>query len=308
MNKIKKNIFSVYSYFSMFLFLFLIISVFQTLNHFSNDTDASYGVLAWWIFLIIISVFNIGYWFHSQSKLELNVTHLPKENMIFRKWQSVLSFGYVMGCALRSFYPKADVQRICLNENLLSSVLAGRTIATVAELCFAIQLALMLREYSKELNYKTGKYISQIMVILIFFAELFSWSAVITTCYLGNAIEESLWGITMFILGFGLLGVRRKVHESQKIFFNFSILIAFTYVGFMAMVDVPMYIYRFIEDQKNGKIYLDFAEGMMDLWNRRVVTFSLNDWTSEMPWMTLYFSVAVLISISLINAPRLKQK
>lgn len=289
-----------------FLFLLFVIAIVETISFFIKSQSPSFGVLIWWLSLVGISTFNISYWYHSQKKLHANIMQLSKETVVFRKWQSYLSLGYVLGCSIRSLFPKADVQRICLNENFMSSVFVGRTIATIAEMCFALQLALILREYSRQSNYKTGSYISIAMIGLISLAELFSWSAVISTCYLGNAIEESLWAVTMLILGIGLLGVRAKAHESQKIFFNFSILIAFTYVGFMAMVDVPMYIYRFIEDQKNSKMYLGLTEGLIDLWNRRVVTFQLSDWTHEIPWMTLYFSVAVIISISLINAPKLR--
>jgi len=51
----------------------------------------------------------------------------------------LLCAAYVFGCAFRSFLPRADVQRICLFDTWLSSVVVGRTVATVAEICFAVQ-------------------------------------------------------------------------------------------------------------------------------------------------------------------------
>jgi hypothetical protein len=51
----------------------------------------------------------------------------------------LLCGAYVFGCAFRSFLPRADVQRICLFDTWLSSVIVGRSVATVAEVCFAAQ-------------------------------------------------------------------------------------------------------------------------------------------------------------------------
>jgi hypothetical protein len=47
-----------------------------------------------------------------------------------------LSAAYVFACAFRSFLPRADIQRICLFDTWLSSVTVGRSVATVAEICF----------------------------------------------------------------------------------------------------------------------------------------------------------------------------
>ena len=56
----------------------------------------------------------------------------------------LLSAAYVFGCAFRSLLPRADVQRICLFDTWLSSVAVGRTVATVAEICFAAQWTMIL--------------------------------------------------------------------------------------------------------------------------------------------------------------------
>jgi len=64
---------------------------------------------------------------------------------------------YVFGCAFRSVLPRADVQRICLFDTWLSSVLIGRSVATLAELCFALQWAIVLRELAKITHSDTAK-------------------------------------------------------------------------------------------------------------------------------------------------------
>ena len=56
-----------------------------------------------------------------------------------------LCAAYVFGCAFRSVLPRADVQRICLFDTWLSSVLVGRSVATLAEVCFIIQWSIVLR-------------------------------------------------------------------------------------------------------------------------------------------------------------------
>src|ERR1700742_3326568 len=91
----------------------------------------------WWGFLTLVSAANIAIWielyrqFGEQPSSEIGLMLL-------------LCAGYVFGCAFRSILPRADVQRICLFDTWLSSVVVGRSVATIAELCFAAQWALIL--------------------------------------------------------------------------------------------------------------------------------------------------------------------
>ena len=57
----------------------------------------------------------------------------------------LLCAAYVFGCAFRSFLPRADVQRICLFDTFWSSVVVGRTVATVAEMITSGTVPLSLR-------------------------------------------------------------------------------------------------------------------------------------------------------------------
>ena len=56
--------------------------------------------------------------------------------------QLLLSAFYVFGCAFRSALPVFDVPRITLFNTWLSSVAVGRSVATIAEVCFVAQWAL----------------------------------------------------------------------------------------------------------------------------------------------------------------------
>jgi len=71
----------------------------------------------------------------------------------------------------------------------------------------------------------------------------------------------------------------------------------------MFMVDVPMYWSRWLADEAAGRNYLSLQQGLMDVSGRWTVSHRLQDWQSEMTWMTAYFSVAVWLSIALMHAP-----
>ena len=110
----------------------------------------------------------------------------------------LLCAAYVFGCAFRSCLPRADVQRICLFDTWLSSVVVGRSVATVAEICFAAQWAIILHQLGTMTGSETTLNAAWVIVPLILIAECFSWYAVLTTHYLGNAIENSIWAVAFF--------------------------------------------------------------------------------------------------------------
>ena len=74
------------------------------------------------------------------------------------------------------------------------------------------------------------------------------------------------------------------------------------YVAFIFVYDVPMYWSRWRADQANGRHYLSIADGMVDVCRRWTVSYRWEDWRSEVPWMSLYFTFGVWSSISLVYA------
>ena len=125
----------------------------------------------------------------------------------------LLSAAYVCGCAFRSILPRADVQRICLFDTWLSSVTLGRSVATVAEICFATQWAIILRHLGTMVGANTTLSAAWAIVPFILIAECFSWHGVLTKNYLSNAIENSIWAISFIIVGlaFAVCGPSLKV-------------------------------------------------------------------------------------------------
>src|SRR5215469_3152007 len=95
-------------------------------------------VALWWSFLVTVSALNIALLVGLRAAYRANP--FGAANAIFAAEPlALLSSVYVLGCAFRSLLPRADVERICLFNTWLSSVLVGRSVATVAELCFAVQ-------------------------------------------------------------------------------------------------------------------------------------------------------------------------
>src|SRR2546421_409463 len=145
-------------------------------------------VSVWWGFLLVVSSINVFFWLRLHRYLR-RIT-LRFELLVF------LSAAYVFGCAFRAILPRADVQRICLFDTWLSSVFLGRSVATVAEICFVTQWALVLRHLAGTAESITTRNIANAIVPMIVLAECCSWYAVITTSYLGNTLENSLWVVT----------------------------------------------------------------------------------------------------------------
>lgn len=262
-------------------------------------------VALWWIFLVSVSCCNIIFWAWSFYYLRRYRAH---ENDILVRSLIYLAAGYVFVCAFRSILPRADVQRICLFDTWWSSVLVGRTVATIGELCFVAQWAIVLNRISKFANSISVNRISYLIFPLIFIAEIFSWYSVITTHYLGNSCEESLWAITYGLILICLILLLPKFRGALKYAVLVSIVGCFLYILFMVTVDVPMYLGRLKADQESGKRLLGLVEGFQDLNSRWIVTHDIEQWKTEIPWMSLYFSAAVWVSLALCYVPLTKTR
>ena len=120
------------------------------------------GVFIWWMLLCALSAFNIIIWTLSARSLQRSSGGLPAREYSLRKALLYLSALYVLGCAYRSVFPVFDVPRIVLVNSFLSSVAVGRSVATIAELSFVAQWALLLRESARTTGSLVGKITAQI--------------------------------------------------------------------------------------------------------------------------------------------------
>jgi hypothetical protein len=255
--------------------------------------------LAWWRSLLtLVSGLNIAVWFvlyrrlHEQPAGSLGGTS-GIELML------LLSATYVFGCAFRSLLPRADVQRICLFDTWLSSVVVGRSVATVAEIGFAAQWAMILYQLGMMTGADTTLNAAWAIVPLILIAECFSWHAVLTTNYLGNAIENSIWAVAFFIVGIGLCRLLPEFDGAVRVVLAIAISGIAAYLAFLMTVDVPMYLGRWRAGLADGSRLLRPLEGLRDVSTRWIVTHDLAEWKDEIAWMSLYFSAAVWASLAL---------
>jgi hypothetical protein len=260
-------------------------------------------VLSWWLFLCAVGALNIVAWSLAAAALSRRQGRLTPEAYTLRRWQLLLSAGYVFGCAFRSALPVYDVQRLCLFDTWLSSVIVGRSVATVAELCFVAQWSLMLREASRATGSDVGRRTAWVLLPLIAIAEVFSWYSVLSTSNLGHVVEESLWGLSAALMVASLVAIWPRCAPKLRPLLALWCVAGVAYVAFMFLVDVPMYWSRWLADEAAGRSYLSLEQGVLDVAVRRVVSHRWDDWKSEVTWMSLYFSVAVWLSIALVHAP-----
>ncbi|MHB1562088.1 MAG: hypothetical protein ACYC61_31965 [Isosphaeraceae bacterium] len=263
----------------------------------------SNGVATWWTVLCAVAVVNAWGW-HRTARVVRRSGEADDPARRFQRAQLWLSAVFVAGCGFRSLIPRADVQRLGLVDSWLSSVVIGRSVATAAELCFVAQWALLLHAAARGVGSRFGVAVAWLLVPLIAVAELFSWSGILTTCYLFNAAEESLWALAASLLVAGDLVVWARRPVARGPFLAAALAMGILYVAYMISCDIPMYVSRWRADEALGRQYLTLGEGLRDAWSRRVVTFSWEEWRAEIPWMTLYFSVCVWWSLALVHAPR----
>jgi len=272
-------------------------------------------VVKWWGLLTFVSVVNIAVWFALYSELQDHrtgvavwsfLTHALVERQTGGASGTsgiglmlLLCAAYVFGCAFRSFLPRADVQRICLFDTWLSSVVVGRTVATVAEVAFAAQWAIILHQLGTITGAETVLNAAWVIVPLIVVAEGFSWYAVLTRNFLGNAIENSIWAVAFFIVGIALGRLLPEFDGAVRAMFVLAIVGTAGYLAFLVTVDVPMYLKRWRANLAKGKRLLSPLEGLRDASTRWIVTHDIAAWKDEIPWMSLYFSAAVWSSLAL---------
>ena len=263
-----------------------------------NSLTWSNPVARWWGLLTFVSAANIAIWFllYREFHTELATRFSSSSST---ELMLLLSAAYVFGCAFRSLLPRADVQRICLFDTWLSSVVVGRSVATVAELCFAAQWTIVLLRLGAMTGSDTTLNAALVILPLILIAEAFSWYAVLTTNYLGSAIENSIWAVAFSAIGIGLMRLLPDFDGAVRVALAIACLGIAGYLAFLLTVDVPMYVGRWRDKTANGRRLLRPLEGLYDASTRWVVTRDLSAWKDEIAWMSLYFSAAVWSSLAL---------
>jgi hypothetical protein len=257
----------------------------------------------WWHALCAAAIVNIIAWCWSAWTLRYRRRQHPGEVLAVRRELLLLSAVYVVGCAFRSVFPMVDVPRMCLHDTWISRIAVGRSVATIAELCFVMQWALLLREIGIAGGSAFTTFVSRAIVPLIVAAEICSWLAVLTTNYLLHAAENSLWTLAAALALAGFVSVWPNVDARTKRVLGAASVCGVGYIAFMVTVDVPMYLSRWHADVAAGPEYLSLSQGIDEILRRCVVTRDWAAWRPDVPWLTLYFTVAVWISIAFAHVP-----
>ena len=150
----------------------------------------------WWQLFCAVSVGNIVLW-------SLAAQGLLWESDGYRSQQLALSGLFVAACAFRSILPRVDLNG-CAFGRSLSSVIVGRTVATVAELCFAWQCALLLFKLSALTGSSVIGAIGLAVLPIIVVAELGAGSP-LPRSITSDAVEELLWSIMVGLVAVALV-------------------------------------------------------------------------------------------------------
>ena len=179
----------------------------------------------------------------------------------------------------------------------------GRTAATIAEISFATQIALVMHEMGGALSIPWLQMMAVPIVVLLTVAQVFCWWSVLTRTHIWHAVEESLWAVTFAMVFVCLLFAAFEATDHWVWLTRTGLICSALYVLFMVTVDVPMYIKRWrsgeFDDQK-----CSIREGWTDALYRRVPTRDWTIWKPEVAWLTGYFSGAVWVSMVLMTLPR----
>jgi hypothetical protein len=125
-----------------------------------------------------------------------------------------------------------------------------------------------------------------IVMGLIFIAQIFCWYGMLYQKHLMHVIEESIWMIAMPSIGLSYLYFCKLIKNNLiKNKCVIAFLISISYVLFMIFIDVPM----------NYNKYNSLFEDA----HCKTVTSSYLIWETEIPWMTGYFIGATFLSIRL---------
>ena len=251
--------------------------------------------LFWWRALCVLAVVNICLW--------LAVWKFAELSDFYSAVQLGLSGVYVLVCAYRSFLPRVDLERLVVVDSRLSSIFAGRVAATVAEICFGIQLGLLVYQLGANAGLPWVQSAAWAVPIFFIVAQFFCWHSILTLNHITQAVESLLWAAGFSWIAALLAVVAMDTNGAVQAIATAGIVASVAFVAYVLGVDVPMYIRRFRDGRALGLRYLSIRQGARDAIERRVTSHSWESWKDDALWLTPYFSAGVWISIALVFVP-----
>lgn len=252
-------------------------------------------VLCWWRMLCALAVLNVCLW--------LAVWYFAPASGTHGGLQLGLSGVYVLVCAYRSVLPRVDLERLVVVDTHLSSIFLGRAAATVAEICFAIQLGLLVHLLGVHAGKPWVQSAAWAIPVFMVVAQGFCWHSVLTLNHITQAVESMLWAAGFAWMA-ALLGVLALDSSGWvRALALFGIFCAAAFVAYVVGVDAPMYWRRYRHGRARGQAYLRLRHGARDAWQRRVGSGSWSAWKADALWLTPYFSFGVWASIAMVFVP-----
>ena len=179
----------------------------------------------WWRALCALAALNVCLW--------LAVWHFGSVSGVHGSLQLALSAVYVLVCAYRSVLPRVDLERLVVVDTRLSSIFLGRAAATVAEICFAVQLGMLVHQLGAHAGMPWVQTAAWVVPMFMVVAQVFCWHSVLTLNHITQAIESMLWaaGFSWMaaLLGVIALGSSGWVNSLAI----FGILCAMTFVAYV---------------------------------------------------------------------------
>jgi hypothetical protein len=247
-------------------------------------------LVAWLVSLAGLAILNVGLWLWMASAASPRTPYAEAQ-----LW---LSGVYVGVCGFRSLFPRVDLERVCLWDTWLSAIVVGRTLATIAELCFALQCSLFVQRLADITGMPLLATAAHAFVPLAVIAEIACWWAVLSLDHAGHAIEETLWAVIMLMLA-AASGAAGLASDGGRAWLLLGAGVVYAVgAGLTLAFDVTMYVGRRREWALENRLPL--ATGLRDCGVRREPTRAWEVWRKEVAWMTLYFSIGVWTSLAMV--------
>ncbi|MEY8204326.1 MAG: hypothetical protein RPR40_04550 [Bermanella sp.] len=247
---------------------------------------------AWWQILSVLSLINIIAWgwvFWPLSQMH--------DGAYFH---ALLSAIYVAVCAYRALYPRVDLERYCLHDSPLSSIVLGRSCATLAEICFSLQWAMILHGLGVFIHAPWIIMVAYLIVPAIVVAQLFCWYATLTLKHFWHGMEEATWVVPIALTIPCLVSGYLELDGGYKTGMLVGIFACLGSLYVMLWLDIPMYFARARKEKNRATGYLSVAQGWQDALQRRVPTSDWSIWKKEAVWMSSYFTLGVWLSIAMM--------
>ena len=249
----------------------------------------------WWRALCGLAALNVGLWF--------TVWTVAPHDGFHSAWQLALSGVYVLVCAYRSVWPRVDLERLVVVDSRLSSIFLGRSAATVAEVCFGLQLGLLVHQLGGHAGLPWVQTAAWAVPVFMLVAQGFCWHSVLTLNHFTQAVESLLWAAGFSWMAALLAVVALDTSGWVNALATAGVVGSLGFVTYVLLVDVPMYRRRYRAVRERGGNYLGLAQGARDAWSRRVPSRSWPAWRADALWLTPYFSIGVWTSLALVFVP-----